>query len=128
MRTSVCQRGVGNRELPPGPALPRPNLRRSVSDLPGIQAIGGGGSDLPSSGRRVAEGQKLVKEIISAGGSALFARTDVARQDDIVALVEKTVGHFRRTAHCVQQNSGGDCQRRAAHESLRWHRKRQKAS
>jgi len=45
---------------------------------------------LPSSGRRVAEGQKLVKEIISAGGSALFVRTDVARQDDIVALVEKT--------------------------------------
>ena len=47
MRARVCQRGVGNRELPPGPAshigsngisdMPRPNLRRSVSDLPGFK-------------------------------------------------------------------------------------------
>jgi hypothetical protein len=31
------------------------------------------------SGRRVAEGEKLAKEITSGGGSALFVRTDVAR-------------------------------------------------
>src|SRR6516164_7174036 len=48
MRARVCQRGVGNRELPPGPALPCPNLRRSVSDLPGLKRSRGGGSDLPS--------------------------------------------------------------------------------
>src|SRR6516164_7141888 len=37
MRARVCQRGVGNREPPPDPALPRPNLRRSVSDLHGFK-------------------------------------------------------------------------------------------
>jgi hypothetical protein len=37
----------------------------------------------------VAEGEKLAKEITSAGGSALFVRTDFAREDDIVALVKK---------------------------------------
>jgi NAD(P)-dependent dehydrogenase (short-subunit alcohol dehydrogenase family) len=52
------------------------------------------GANVVISGRRVAEGEKLAKEITSAGGSALFVRTDVAREDDIVALVEKTVGAF----------------------------------
>ena len=52
------------------------------------------GANVVISGRRVAEGEKLAKEITSAGGSALFVRTDVAREDDIVALVEKTVDTF----------------------------------
>ena len=52
------------------------------------------GANVVISGRRVAEGEKLAKEITSGGGSALFVRTDVAREDDIVALVEKTVGTF----------------------------------
>ena len=46
------------------------------------------------SGRRVAEGEEVAREITSAGGNALFVQTDVAREDDIVALVEKTVGAF----------------------------------
>jgi NAD(P)-dependent dehydrogenase (short-subunit alcohol dehydrogenase family) len=52
------------------------------------------GANVVISGRRVAEGEKLAKEITSGGGSALFVRTDVGREDDIVALVEKTVGTF----------------------------------
>ena len=37
------------------------------------------GANVVISGRRVAEGEKLAKEITSGGGSALFVRTDVAR-------------------------------------------------
>ena len=48
------------------------------------------GANVVISGRRVAEGEKLAKEITSGDGSALFVRTDVTREDDIVALVEKT--------------------------------------
>jgi hypothetical protein len=39
-------------------------------------------------------GREVAREITSAGGSALFVQTDVGREDDIVALVEKTVGAF----------------------------------
>ena len=61
------------------------------------------------SGRRVAEGEKLAKEITSGGGSALFVRTDVAREDDIVALVEKTVGTFG-ALHIAFNNAGTEGQ------------------
>ena len=63
------------------------------------------GANVVISGRRVAEGEKLAKEITSAGGSALFVRTDVAREDDIVALVEKTVGTFG-ALHIAFNNAG----------------------
>jgi NAD(P)-dependent dehydrogenase (short-subunit alcohol dehydrogenase family) len=40
------------------------------------------GANVVVSGRRVAEGEKVAREITSAGGSALFVQTDVAREDD----------------------------------------------
>jgi NAD(P)-dependent dehydrogenase (short-subunit alcohol dehydrogenase family) len=43
------------------------------------------------SGRRISEGENRVREITSAGGKALFVRTDVSREEDIIALIEKTV-------------------------------------
>ena len=52
------------------------------------------GANVVVSGRRVAEGEKVSREITSAGGSALFVPADVAREDDIVALLAKTVGAF----------------------------------
>ena len=67
------------------------------------------GANVVISGRRVAEGEKLAKEITSAGGSALFVRTDVAREDDIVALVEKTVGTFG-ALHIAFNNAGTEGQ------------------
>jgi len=63
------------------------------------------GANVVISGRRVAEGEKLAKEITSGGGSALFVRTDVAREDDIVALVEKAVGTFG-ALHIAFNNAG----------------------
>jgi NAD(P)-dependent dehydrogenase (short-subunit alcohol dehydrogenase family) len=47
-----------------------------------------------SSGLRVAEGEQVAREITSAGGGALFVQTDVIREDDIIALIEKTVASF----------------------------------
>jgi len=67
------------------------------------------GANVVISGRRVAEGEELAKKITSAGGSALFARTDVAREDDIVALVEKTVGIFG-ALHIAFNNAGTEGQ------------------
>ena len=67
------------------------------------------GANVVISGRRVAEGEELAKKITSAGGSALFVRTDVAREDDIVALVEKTVGIFG-ALHIAFNNAGTEGQ------------------
>ncbi|MBV9105621.1 MAG: SDR family NAD(P)-dependent oxidoreductase, partial [Verrucomicrobia bacterium] len=74
-----------------------------------VQAFAKEGANVVISGRRVAEGEKLAKEITSAGGSALFVRTDVAREDDIVALVEKTVGTFG-ALHIAFNNAGTEGQ------------------
>src|SRR4029453_9481219 len=43
------------------------------------------GANVVVSGRRVAEGEKVAREIASAGGSSMFVPTDVGREDDIVA-------------------------------------------
>jgi NAD(P)-dependent dehydrogenase (short-subunit alcohol dehydrogenase family) len=67
------------------------------------------GANVVISGRRVAEGEKLAKEITSGGGSALFVRTDVAREDDVVALVEKTMGTFG-ALHIAFNNAGTEGQ------------------
>jgi NAD(P)-dependent dehydrogenase (short-subunit alcohol dehydrogenase family) len=67
------------------------------------------GANVVVSGRRVAEGEKVAREITSAGGSALFVQTDVAREDDIVARVEKTVGAFG-ALHIAFNNAGTEGQ------------------
>ena len=52
------------------------------------------GANVVVSGRRTSEGENVVREITSAGGNALFARTDVSREKDVMALIEKTVATF----------------------------------
>jgi len=47
-------------------------------------------------GRREKEGQETVRMIKDAGGNALFVRTDVTREDDVRALVDRVVGAFGR--------------------------------
>jgi NAD(P)-dependent dehydrogenase (short-subunit alcohol dehydrogenase family) len=61
------------------------------------------------SGRRVAEGEEVAREITSAGGSSMFVQTDVGREDDIVALVEKTVGAYG-ALHIAFNNAGTEGQ------------------
>ena len=44
--------------------------------------------------RRENEGQVVVEAIENAGGEALFVKTDVSREADVKALVNKTVKTF----------------------------------
>jgi NAD(P)-dependent dehydrogenase (short-subunit alcohol dehydrogenase family) len=52
------------------------------------------GANVVVSGRRVTEGEQVAQEITSTGGRALFVQADVAREDDIIALVGKTTETF----------------------------------
>lgn len=47
-------------------------------------------------GRREKEGAAVVAEIAAQGGEAIFVRTDVTREADLIALVARTVEHFGR--------------------------------
>ena len=67
------------------------------------------GANVVVSGRRVAEGEKVAGEIASAGGRGLFVQTDVAREDEIIALVEKTLGAFG-ALHIAFNNAGTEGQ------------------
>ena len=72
-------------------------------------AFGKEGANVVVSGRRVAEGEQVAREITSAGGSALYVQADVGREDDIVALVEKTIGAFG-ALHVAFNNAGTEGQ------------------
>jgi NAD(P)-dependent dehydrogenase (short-subunit alcohol dehydrogenase family) len=72
-------------------------------------AFGKEGANVVVSGRRVAEGEQVAREITSAGGSALYVQADVGREGDIVALVEKTVGAFG-ALHVAFNNAGTEGQ------------------
>jgi NAD(P)-dependent dehydrogenase (short-subunit alcohol dehydrogenase family) len=54
------------------------------------------GAKVLVAGRRQDEGTAVVREIEQAGGEALFVRTDVAREADVVALVAQTIERFGR--------------------------------
>jgi len=54
------------------------------------------GAKVVVAGRRENEGQAVVKAIENAGGQALFVKTDVSREADVKALVDKAVTKFGR--------------------------------
>jgi NAD(P)-dependent dehydrogenase (short-subunit alcohol dehydrogenase family) len=56
----------------------------------------GEGARLVVSGRREPEGKKLEKELRQLGAEVEFVKTDVRHDDDIRALVDKTVARFGR--------------------------------
>lgn len=57
------------------------------------------------SGRRAEEGQRLVEELESLGTEALFVQADVRFEDQVQALVDRTVTHFGRLDVAI--NSAG---------------------
>jgi NAD(P)-dependent dehydrogenase (short-subunit alcohol dehydrogenase family) len=63
------------------------------------------GAKVVVAGLHVAEGEQVAREITSAGGRALFVQTDVIREDDITALIEKTVATFGEL-HIAFNNAG----------------------
>jgi NAD(P)-dependent dehydrogenase (short-subunit alcohol dehydrogenase family) len=54
------------------------------------------GARVVVSGRRETEGNESVALVEKAGGEGLFLRADVSREDDVVALVDRTVERFGR--------------------------------
>jgi NAD(P)-dependent dehydrogenase (short-subunit alcohol dehydrogenase family) len=63
------------------------------------------GANVVVSGRRISEGDNVVREITSTGGKAIFVRTDVSREEDIIALIEKTEATFG-ALHIAFNNAG----------------------
>ena len=57
-------------------------------------ALAKAGANVVVAGRRDNEGQAVVRAIEEAGGKALFVRTDVSREAEVKALVDKTVSTF----------------------------------
>lgn len=57
-------------------------------------ALAKAGAQVVVAGRRDNEGQSVVQAIEKAGGKALFVRTDVTREAEVRALVDKTVSTF----------------------------------
>lgn len=60
------------------------------------------GAKLVLAGRTVDKGEALAKEL---GNGAIFQTTDVMREDDIAALIDRAVEHFGRL-DCLFNNAG----------------------
>jgi len=54
------------------------------------------GAKVVVAGRRENEGREVVQAIEKLGGKALFVKTDVSKEADVKALVDKTVATFGR--------------------------------
>ena len=59
-------------------------------------AFAGQGANVVVAGRRDREGEESVRLVEKAGGNGLFIRADVTAEDQIAALVTRTVEHFGR--------------------------------
>jgi NAD(P)-dependent dehydrogenase (short-subunit alcohol dehydrogenase family) len=59
-------------------------------------ALAKAGAKVVVAGRRENEGNAVVKAIEKGGGKAFFVKTDVSREADVKALVEKTMATFGR--------------------------------
>ena len=54
------------------------------------------GAQVALSGRREKEGNEVVAEIKALGGEAIFIKTDITKEADVKAMVEKTIEAFGR--------------------------------
>jgi NAD(P)-dependent dehydrogenase (short-subunit alcohol dehydrogenase family) len=65
------------------------------------------GAKVVVAARREKEGQETTKLVKEAGGDGIFVRTDVTNEDDVRALVEKTVNKYGGLDYAVN-NAGFD--------------------
>ena len=59
-------------------------------------ALAKGGAKVVVAGRRENEGRSVVNAVEKRGGKALFVKTDVSREAEMKALVDKAVVAFGR--------------------------------
>jgi NAD(P)-dependent dehydrogenase (short-subunit alcohol dehydrogenase family) len=57
--------------------------------------------------RREKEGEETVQQVKDTGSDSIFVKTDVANEDDVKALVEKTIKAYGRLDYAVN-NAGFD--------------------
>lgn len=67
------------------------------------------GGNVVISGRRAERGEEVAHEISTAGGNAIFVRTDMALSEDVDRLFETTLSHYGRidyafNNHCEHEN------------------------
>jgi NAD(P)-dependent dehydrogenase (short-subunit alcohol dehydrogenase family) len=68
-------------------------------------AFGAEGANVAIAARRESEGRQVAEEIETAGGKALFIKTDVSDTASVKALVERTIATFGRL-DCAFNNAG----------------------
>ncbi len=78
-------------------------------------ALGTAGAKVVFSGRREDKGEETTKIIRDVGAECLFVRSDVSSEEDIKALVKKTVEIYGRL-DCAFNNAGIDPPTKPLHE------------
>ncbi|WP_017317676.1 SDR family oxidoreductase [Mastigocladopsis repens] len=80
-------------------------------------ALGNAGAKVVFSGRRDPEGEATAALIRNAGAECLFVRSDVSSEEDVKALVQKTIETYGRL-DCAFNNAGIDPPLKPLHEQL----------
>ena len=80
-------------------------------------AFGAAGAKVVFSGRRDAEGEKTAKLIREIGAECLYVHSDASKEEDIKALVQKTVATYGRLDYAFN-NAGSDGSFKPLHEQL----------
>lgn len=78
-------------------------------------ALGTAGAKVVFSGRREPEGKETAALIRDVGAECLFVRSDVSKEENIKALVQKTVETYGRL-DCAFNNAGIDSPSKPLHE------------
>lgn len=78
-------------------------------------AFGAAGAKVVFSGRRDAEGEKTAKLIREKGAECLYVHSDASNEEDIKALVQKTVETYGRL-DCAFNNAGIESPMKPLHE------------
>ena len=63
------------------------------------------GARVALTGRRAAEGEAVVAEIVAAGGEAIFIQADLAKTDTIPGIIARVVSQYGRL-DCAFNNAG----------------------
>lgn len=78
-------------------------------------ALGIAGAKVVFSGRREQEGEETAALIRKSGAECLFVRSDVSSEDDVKALIQKTVETYEKL-DCAFNNAGIDSPSKPLHE------------